>query len=221
MTIYIENEEMTDKRATKFLSKPDDLVRQIVRAWTQSNIAHDFNSKQSFKKALRKNRETLESPETIETLFTSRNYLFSTKAKDRTESLYFKDRTTKETGRLRQQHRTGPLATIDKKPKRHRFVSKTRHKFLKEWRKKRPSQLPRFYSYEQGAKVGKHHIEFAFEREKVSGWHPSGGTVDTNREYLDRRIASALEDILGIRSKTTPREKIVIDRSRGRVTFQP
>jgi hypothetical protein len=197
MTILIDNEEMTDKRATTFISEPDDLVRQIVRAWCQSNVDHCFESTKSFKKAVQRNRKTLASPER---LFTSSNYLFSTKAKDRKETLYFEDRTTKQTGRLRQQHPTGPLAKIDRKAKRHRFVSKKRYKVLKKWYKKHRKQLPRFYSYEQRAKVGKYHIEFTLEREKVSGWHPSEGTVETNRQSLDRRIASALENIVGIRS---------------------
>jgi hypothetical protein len=197
MTIFVDKKKMTDKRATKFISKADDLVRQIVRAWCQSNIDHCFESKKSFKKAVQRNRKTLKSLELIETLFTSSNYLFSTKAKDRIETLYFKDRTTKQTGRLRQQHRTGPLAKIDKKAKRHRFLSKKRCKSLKQWHKKHPNQIPRFFSYEQRANVGKYHIEFAFER-KVSGWHRSEGTVETNRQGLDRRIASALENIAGI-----------------------
>jgi hypothetical protein len=51
------------------------------------------------------------------------------------------------------------------------------------------------------AKVGKHHIEFAYEKE-VSKWHLSEGTVETNTQGLDRRIASALENIAGICSKT-------------------
>ena len=109
MTIFIDNEELTDKRATTFISEPDDLVRQIVSAWCQSSVDHCFESKKSFKKAVRGNRKTLESPER---LFTSSNYLFSTKAKDRKETLYFEDRTTKQTGRLRQQHPTGPLAKL-------------------------------------------------------------------------------------------------------------
>lgn len=200
MTIFIDNKKMTDKRATKFISKPDDLVRQIVRAWCQSNIDHCFESKRRFKKAVQRNRKTLESLESIETLFTSSNYLFSTKAKDRKETLYFRDRTTKQTGRLRQQHPRGPLAKIDKKAKRHRFVSKKRYKCLKQWHKKHPEQIPKFFSYEQRANVGKHHVEFAFEKE-VSGWHRSEGTVETNRQDLDRRIASALENIAGICSK--------------------
>jgi hypothetical protein len=200
MTIFIDNKKMTDKRATKFISKPDDLVRQIVRAWCQSNIDHCFESKKSFKKAVRSNRKTLESLESIETLFTSSNYLFSTKAKDRIETLYFKDLTTKQTGRLRQQHRTGPLAKIDKKAKRHKFVSKKRYKCLNKWHKKHPEQIPRFFSYEQRANVGTHHIEFAFESE-VSGWHPSEGTVETKRQGLDRRITSALKNVAGICNK--------------------
>jgi hypothetical protein len=129
----------------------------------------------------------------IETLFTSSNYLFSTKTKLRKETLYFEDQTTKQTGRLRQEHRTGPLQRIDEKAKRHKFVSKKRYESLNKWHKKHPKQLPRFYSYEQKPKVGKRHIEFAFEREKVSDWHKSGGTVEINTQGLNRRIASSLE----------------------------
>jgi hypothetical protein len=137
---------------------------------------------------------------THETLFTSSNYLFSTKAEHRKETLYFEDRTTKQTGHLRQEHRRGPLQRIDEIPKRHRFVSKERYEFLRKWHKKHPKQLPRFYSYELRAKLGKHHIEFSFERGKLSRWHPSEGTVQMNKQGVNRRIASALEGI-GIRSE--------------------
>jgi hypothetical protein len=141
---------------------------------------------------------------TIETLFTSSNYLFSTKAKHRKETLYFEDQTTKQTGRLRQEHKNGPKAKIDKYHKRRMFVSKKRYEFLSKRHKKHPKQLPRFYSYEQQKKVGKHHIEFAFEREKVSRWHKSEGTVVIRTgKVLDCCIASALECIFGIRSKKT------------------
>ena len=133
--------------------------------------------------------------------FTSRNSRFSTKAKGRKETLYFEDPTTKQTGRLRQEHSEGKLAKIDGKAKRRKFVSKKRYEFLNEWHDNHGKQLPRFYSYEQRVKVGKCHIEFAFEREKVSGWHKSEGTVETSRQGLNRRIASALEGIVGIRGK--------------------
>ena len=51
----------------------------------------------------RKNQETVTSPDGRK-LFTPGNYLFSTKAEDREETLYFRNRATKQTGRLRQQH---------------------------------------------------------------------------------------------------------------------
>jgi uncharacterized Rmd1/YagE family protein len=136
--------------------------------------------------------------------FTSSDYRFSTKAKDRKETLYFEDQTTKQTGRLRQEHSEGKLAKIDGKTKRRKFVSKKRYEFLNKRHKKHPKQLPRFYSYEQQKKVGKHHIEFAFERGKVSRWHKSEGTVVIRTgKVLDCCIASALECIFGIRSKKT------------------
>jgi hypothetical protein len=115
--------------------------------------------------------------------------------------LYFENQITKQTGRLRQEHPEGPLLKIDGKTKRRRFVSKKRYKSLNEWHEKHRGQLPRFYSYEQRAKVGKRLIEFAFERGKVSGWHKSRGTVEKSRQGLNRRIESALECIHGIRSK--------------------
>jgi hypothetical protein len=201
MTIFIDNDEMTDKRATKFISKPDDLARQIVRAWCQSDIDHCFESKERFKKAVQRNRKTLKLPGKIETLFTLSNCPFSTKAKDRKETLYFEDQAAKQTGRLRQQHRKGPLAKIDKNAKIHRFLSKKRLKFLKKWREQHHKDcLPCFYISEERLKIGEHHIEFAYDGKEVSGWHSSEGTVKTNRQGLDRRIASALENILGIRS---------------------
>jgi hypothetical protein len=204
MTIFIDNEEITDKRATKFISKPDDLVRQIVRAWCQPNIRHCFKNKSAFDKAVHRNRKTLKSMarDKIDMLFTSSNHLFSTQATDREETLYFEDEAgaTKRTGRLRQQHPKGPLAKIDKKPRTHRFLSEERFEYVKERMPKwhgNDGPLPRFYSYEKRAKDGKRHIDFSGESKK---WHPSEGRVKTSKPDLDRRIASALENIVGIRS---------------------
>lgn len=144
----------------------------------------------------------MEPPGKIETFFTSSNFLFSTKEekKNRQETLYFKDPTTNQTGRLRQEHpKGGPLAKIDKKEKRHWFVSEKRFKRLKQFHKKHRYRHPRFCSDEQQPKDGKHHIDFAWDGKKVSRWHASRGTVVTNYQHLDRRIASALKNILGIR----------------------
>ena len=78
MTIFIGKAKMTDKGATEFISKQHDLVRQIVRAWCQSNIDHHFKNDKRFRKAVQKNQGILHSRGAIEALFTSRNYVFST-----------------------------------------------------------------------------------------------------------------------------------------------
>ena len=203
MTMFIDDKKVTDKVATGFFSRPDDLVRQIVRAWRQSNVSHCFESKKGFKKAVRRNRKTLKSPDKIKTLFRPCNYLFGTEAEDRKETLYFefKSATTTKTGRLRQQHQEGPLAKIDKKANKHLFLSKKRFEDLKEWHKNHKGRLPDFTPAEERPKIGKHHIEFAYDGKEVSHWHESGGTVKRNRNGLDRHIASALKNILGIRRK--------------------
>jgi hypothetical protein len=201
MAIFVGTERVTGEKLAEFIYEQDKLLKQMVKVWYKSKIDHRFKDEKRFKRAVRRNLKTLDSLATVETLFTSSNYLFSTRAKDRKETLYFEDRDTKQTGRLRQQHRKGPLARIDKKPKTHRFVSKMRYKCLKQWHEKDSKQPPKFFNYEKRPTVGKHHIEFAYGRE-VSGWHRSEGTVEMNRQALDRRIASALENIVGIRSNT-------------------
>ena len=57
MTIFIGNEEITEEDATKLISEPN--ARQIVRAWCQSDINHEFKSEESFKEAVRRNRRKL------------------------------------------------------------------------------------------------------------------------------------------------------------------
>lgn len=203
MTIFIYCEKETEKDATNIISKPDDLKRQIVRAWHQSNIKHCFSSKSGFNKAVHRNWKTLKlkSRDKIDMLFTSSNYLFSTWTEGRKETLYFEDLATKKTGRLRQQHPKGPLAKIDQKTRTRRFLSKRRFERVKEWHDKHKHRLPRFYFSEERAKNGKHHIEFSCEKKRVSAWHSSAGTIKTSKHDLDRRISSALQNILGIHSK--------------------
>jgi hypothetical protein len=205
MAIFIHKQEVTYKDAIGFFSKPDDRVKQIVRAWKESDIKHYFKDEKRFKKMVCKNRKTLRSPHAIKKLFRSKNYCFSTKAEDRKETLYFEDRTTicAQTGRLRQQHRKGPLATIDKYPREHLFLSEERYKFLKEWHEQNCGcgYLPKIKPDERVAKDGKRHIEFACEEKSVSDWHRSGGTVKRReQQHRERRIKSALKNILGFQA---------------------
>jgi hypothetical protein len=190
--------KIDEKNAMELISARDDLTKQIIRAWCRSNISHCFEGEDRISKAVKKNQKTLKSPETIETLFTPSNYLFSTATGHRQETLYFRDPATKRTGRLRQQHRKGPLARIDKKARKHLFLSKKRFYELPE---EKPKRLPKFYPYEQQAEDYKYHIEFACDGHKTSHWHRSEGTVRTSRQDLDHRVGLALKGILGIRGK--------------------
>ena len=179
MTIFIDNREMTDKDLTKLISEPDDLKMQIVTAWHKSRIKHCFDNHKPLNKAIRRNWQTLRSLGAIE-FFASNNYLFSTKARGRPETLYFQNHVTGQTGRLRQKHGKGPLAKIDKNEKRHFFLSKSRCESVKQFHHKHENCFPSFRPYEERLHGGSHHIEFAYHGKKISGWHASEGTVKKN-----------------------------------------
>jgi hypothetical protein len=201
MTICINGVNRDEKSALGFISKPDCDVEQIVRAWCRAKVCHCFENKDTFRKAVKKNRKTLETPKIINRLFTSSNYLFSTVTDHRLETLYFKDKATKRSGRLRQQHRLGPLAKINKKPKTHLFLSKRKRDSLWKWHEKNRRKVAKIGSYEQQAEDHKYHIEFACDGHRTRGWHLSEGTVRTSRRNLNHRIGSALKNILGIHSE--------------------
>ena len=195
MTICIDNRKVTLKRAMASISRPNRLAEQIVRAWDGSGISHCFENEKLFKRAVERNQKTLTSPDKIESFFHSSKYLFSTKTEDSEETLYFASRTA--TGRLKQQHRKGPLAKIDKKARTHRFVSEKRFRFLKAWHHEHRYRVPRFYPYEELPETGKRHIEFARDGRTLARWHESRGIVDTSGQGIDHRIRKALKGILG------------------------
>jgi hypothetical protein len=202
MTILIDNAKMTFELATELMSEPDNRDQQIVSAWDQSRINHHFENKKSFKKAFKKTRKTLKFPAKIATLFKACNYLFSKKAKGTEVTRYFECRVSRQTGRLRLQHPKGPLTTIDETAKTHRFLSKKRFDSLEKWRGQlHGDRLAYFYICKERLTIGKHHLEFAYDGRKISGWHLSEGMVNTNRRDIERRVRSALKEILGIRDK--------------------
>jgi len=198
--IYIDDKEKSEKGTASIIAKSEDLGRQIVKAWRGPEIKHDFDNEKNFREAVRKNQKTLERPDAIGTLFSEGNHFFSTKVKDRKETLYFVDWERKQTGRLRQQHKKGPQAKIDKRPKKHLFLEEKRFKELKKWHAKHKHRAPCFCICEERPEKGKYHIEFACDGTEISGWHESEGRVNMDKRNLRPRIASALENILGIRS---------------------
>ncbi len=197
MTICIAGVKMDAESLLKHVTKPDAHAKQIVEVWCQSTLCHCFNKRSAFTKAVHRNQKVLKSPDRINALFTAENHCFSTLAKHRQETLYFVDKS-KNTGRLRQQHKKGPLAKIDKQPKEHRFLSKPRKDSLRKLYD--DDQVPEFHRCELRKRDGKYHVEFPSKGKGTSGWHWSKGTVRTTKKGVDRRIKSALENILGIRA---------------------
>jgi hypothetical protein len=208
MTILIDKVQVTGDSATGVISELDNFVRQIVITWHQSNIKHYFKNQRGFNKAVQRNRKSLKANARgeIGALFTSSNYLFSTQAENREETLYFKDSATGQTGRLRQQHSKGPLAKIDKEPRTHLFLSRDRFCAEKS-RYKCKGGRPRFRAAEKHEKSGKHHLEFWRDGSGVFHCHYSGGTVRPSEPHIKRRITRALEEILGIGQKSVSTRK--------------
>jgi hypothetical protein len=196
MSIFIKGKQVKGKDLINKVASDS----QISRSWLRSSMEHRFLSRDDFERAIRRNRRALKSPNLAE-LFTSDNYLFSTKTPKREETLYFKDRRRNQTGRLRQQHSKGPLARIDRKARTHLFLSEKRFKDLHTWRKENKHSLPKTGSCEKKPKAGKRHIECAPTRKGRVRWHPSGGRVTLSKDDLQQRIDRALKEILGLRGE--------------------
>jgi len=203
MTISIDNKKERPETAIKLISEweRDNCACQILGAWHKSQISHRFKNKGIFKEAIRRNREALKFrlPE-IKNLFTAKNYQFSTEAPGTKQTLYFASDITKQTGRLRQQHRKGPLAQIDENPRTHIFPrSKHRlmelEKRLNKW-KHRKGHIPRLRAEETQPTINRYHIEFSDGKHRKV--HKSRGRVNEFRRSAGR-VRSALNEILGIR----------------------
>jgi hypothetical protein len=204
--IFINGMEQTINKVEDLINlfhERTDLVRQIVTAWHESGLEHDFEDQEGFEEAVRENRKTLQQSQMVEELFTKANYLFSTKEKGRKETMYFKDRYTGTTGRIRQQHRSGPLARIDKQAKVHRFIKIKQHfRELEDWEEKNPGMLPKFYPDEKDPEEGHRHVEFVLKSgKKISGWHASGGRVIIHSSSLKHRIRKGLRRVIGMSRK--------------------
>lgn len=151
----------------------------------------------------RKNKATVTSHKGRK-LFRAHNYRFSTKTEGTEETLYFESRSTKQTGRLRQQHGDDRLAKIDQVPRTHLFLSEKRYKYLKRWyereRKKNRKlrRIPKVRRHERRRMEGKYHIEFSCKGKRLLKWHRSrsGGTVEIRRNPK-RLVRDALNKVCG------------------------
>jgi hypothetical protein len=151
----------------------------------------------------RKNQETVDSREGTD-LFKPVNYLFSTKAEGWDETLYFRNHVTKRTGRLRQGHKKGPRARLDKVPKTHLFLSRKRYKYLKRWyeheRKKNRElrRIPKVSLHERRRTEGRYHVEFSCKGKTLLKWHRSRSKATVKiRKNPKRLVREALNKVCG------------------------
>jgi hypothetical protein len=200
MTIFIDSKEKSYTALLKLLTQKDNRNEQIVGAWHKSKATHCFKDEERFTDAVKKNRQTLRCPKKI-SLFTASNYFFSTKACNRLETLYFKN-AEGDTGRLRPQHKKGPLAKIDEPPKTHLFpTTKDKLESLERCYKAHKKQVgwrPQDI-YETRCKVGNHHFEFAYNEkgEPVHGHRSEGIVEKIDKRSREHHINCALKNILG------------------------
>jgi hypothetical protein len=206
MTIFIRNKVIPEERAFKLASaRHDRRAKHLVKTWSNATLKHCFDGRREFRRAVRTNRNALQSRgkklvirnDYKDFFLNIKNFQFSTEARNREITLYFED--AQRTGRLRQQHRKGPLAKIDHHRRIRLFLSQDRFSALKKWHKRNKEKFPTFYRDELEPCDKTHHIEFAWDGVNVE-WHASEGKVFTSREDVDRCIKRALQKILGIAS---------------------
>jgi hypothetical protein len=204
MTIFIRSKVIPGERAVKLAhARHDRRVKHLVETWSDPTLEHCFDGREGFQKAVRRNRKALQSrgkklvirDDYKDFFLNPRNFRFSTEAHNREKTLYFED--AQRTGRLRQQHREGPLAKIDHHRRIRLFLSQDRFSALKKWHKRNKEKFPTFYRDELELCDQTRHIEFAWDGLNVE-WHASEGKVSTSREDVDRCIKRALQKILGI-----------------------
>jgi hypothetical protein len=201
MTIFIRYNK---ERAAKLASLHDGYVKHLVKTWSDAKLKHCFDGRGKFQGALRRNRKVLQSRrkkfvirKDYEDFFVPKNLRFSTKADCREETLYFKD--AHRTGRLRQQHGEGPLATVDDHRRIRLFLSRDKLNALN----KRHKKFSTFCRVELEPRDGTHLVEFEWDGASLKQCHVSEGIVSTVKEGEDvkhriNRIKQALDNILGI-----------------------
>lgn len=181
---------------------------QIAGTWHHSYREHRFASKEKFIQAIER---AVAARSQDRTIFASGNRLFSTRdtTGGREPTHYFSanvgGRLT--TGRLRQQHPSGPLAQVDRVPKTHLFLPDTEYAALLKLREMHnkdalttPELLQNLTTVLHGRHqpfLGAHHIEYAGNG-GVLNWHASGGTVSEIGPMSDLALSFALTNILGI-----------------------
>ena len=187
----------------------------ILNSWAGAVAVHDFATPQLLRRALRRALQMPAAgalvpgapvPVAIPAIFRAANLNFVTQAAGRLQTLYFT--LAGNTGRLRQQHDTGPLAKLDAHPKRRvSFATPAERAAVRQALTLSsgnglPFVHPNPASEHDPPVTGEHLLEYGLDAMGVArpGTHPSGGLVVNPAPAVlnnNAAIAQIYADIVG------------------------
>ena len=183
----------------------DKAEKDIIANWGQSEIVHKFKTNRT--KNAEENLETAinnakKQAVDVPALFSAANLKFLTQAEDRLPTLYFKQNN--DSGRLRQQHGSGPGVFTESNKTDYFFPDKdNKQKFAEKARSamKKTVFNPDLIEFKAVTipTQGYEHYEVTYNNNGVPiKVHPSGGTVETNLNgYGDLQIKAIYQRIIG------------------------
>jgi hypothetical protein len=195
-TIKVDGKEYSTAKLWKaILSKK---ARVIAANWALSSIDHDFRSVDKLGEALAKAMAQTKAPPA---LFQAANLKFLTKADERLPTLYFK--SGGNSGRLRQQHGSGPAVVEESGKVDYFFASKRVMKYfssrLYAWgNRDRVERRLVKYGGTTTPTAGYAHLEVTYSGQDIVKRHPSGGLIDVATVgYDDDAITAIYQRVTG------------------------
>ncbi|GEM_PF-4298429 len=208
--IYFNNTEANLSEV--FSVVPYGKKRVIASNWHWAKMIHKFEAdtdseaKDKLIAAIDKVADQSSEPPS---LFQQSNLMFVTKASGRQPTLYF--RQGNDTGRLRQQHPSGPTLAQETNKTDYFFQSQEAARqfagyarnVYKRQRKGENARLninsfKRRYDITTVPATGMYHFELTGDLDAIEKRHLSGGTIDTNIDiYTSEKIKSIYQSVLG------------------------
>ena len=172
--------------------------RTILGNWRASALEHSFATVDKLKEAAMRARDTV--PDAAG-LFTKANLIFTTETGTRAPTLYF--RSGNQSGRLRQQHGSGPLVRTETDKVDYFFSTKAAAEQCRDAaraaRTNNDDFVPANPDWRTVPQNGDYHLEVTMSGNDVRGTHLSEGRINLNGldAYDDASIARIRNQIVG------------------------
>ncbi|WP_248794679.1 DUF4157 domain-containing protein [Pseudomonas sp. MWU13-2105] len=194
--------------------EPGDIA--VLRNWDTSKTLHHFPDEATLLEAIEraKSQQELDKKNnhfSPSGLYHKDNLKFLTTSPDRLPTLYFKTAGNNDSGRIRQQHASGPLVKSQTGKIDYFFLEKEKMlAFRKALRniKKDAGKLKDINVTEHGgsleASEGAYHLEVTYKKDadgnivEIASTHPSGGTVALSHDtYSQEKIEHTYKQATG------------------------